>query len=483
MKKFYCLLFVAYVLNSCGAYFNQPISQQEARTGETTSFSKRLKNLPLPEKPVVVGVYNFRDQTGQYKNLELGSSFSTAVTQGATSVLVKALEDSRWFTPIEREGLNNLLNERNIIRSTRQEYSGGQNAQLPPLLYAGVLLEGGIVSYDSNILTGGMGARYFGAGGSTQYRQDRITIYLRAVSTSNGRILKTVYVSKTILSQAVDASLFRYVNFQKLLEVETGFTKNEPVQLAVKEAVEKAVESLIIEGVQDNLWQVQNKEEGQKMIDAYNTEKEEEELTKLYNREFLDRENKNSIGLSVGTNRLSGDFRNKKLGFLGKIGYTRKFTPYVGLSLSGSIMEFRTGRDYENLFASTDLNLELNLLPHDKLDPYLYGGVGYLMNLEDAEIGADEEIDNQNSSFFKLQYGAGLKYAVSERIDFKLFAEHNLSFSDEVDGFENGKYDDHYFNFGIGLNYNFGRKWGKSGKMETIEENPIEEVLSAEELN
>lgn len=185
---------MAVFVAGCGAYFNQPVAPPTpARIGETTTNTEFLKNIPpQPSEPVVVGVYNFKDQTGQYKNVENGSTFSTAVPQGATTMLIKALEDSKWFTPpIERENLSNLLNERNIIRSTRQEYTGDNSGQpnLPPLLYAGILLEGGIISYDSNIITGGYGARYFGAGGgSTQYRQDRITIYLRAVSTSNGKI-------------------------------------------------------------------------------------------------------------------------------------------------------------------------------------------------------------------------------------------------------------------------------------------------------
>ena len=93
--------------------------------------------------------------------------------------------------------------------------------------------------YDTNIITGGVGARYFGIGASAKYRQDRITVYLRAVSTKNGEILKTIYVSKTILSQAVDASFFRFVKFQRLLEAETGFTQNEPVQLAVKDRLKR----------------------------------------------------------------------------------------------------------------------------------------------------------------------------------------------------------------------------------------------------
>jgi Uncharacterized protein involved in formation of curli polymers len=210
LHKIVLILFLPMLFTSCGAYFNQPLGNQEARISENTNQTEKLLNLPLPAEPLVVGVYNFKDQTGQYKNIENGSTFSTAVTQGATTILIKALEDSKWFKPIERENLQNLLNERNIIRSTRDEFAN-PNApaqRLNPLLFAGMLLEGGVISYDSNLLTGGSGARYFGVGASTQYRQDRITVYLRAVSTSTGQVLKTVNVSKTILSQAVDVGIF-----------------------------------------------------------------------------------------------------------------------------------------------------------------------------------------------------------------------------------------------------------------------------------
>jgi len=234
---------------------------------------------------VVVGVYKFRDQTGQYKASENGSNFSTAVTQGATSVLIKALEDSNWFIPIERENIGNLLQERNLIRSTREEYTQGDKPtapQITPLLYAGVLLEGGIISYDSNIITGGFGARYFGTGGSIKYRQDRITIYLRLVSTANGQILKSVYISKTILSQAIDQSLFKYVNFKRLLEVETGYTTNEPVQMAVTEAIEKAVATLIIEGIKKDIWQANAPKEAlNAMIADYDQENKEANNTAI----------------------------------------------------------------------------------------------------------------------------------------------------------------------------------------------------------
>ena len=75
-----------------------------------------MLNLPEPKGKVAVAVYGFRDQTGQYKPSP-DSSFSTAVTQGASSILVRALKLSGWFTPVERENLQNLLTERKIVRA------------------------------------------------------------------------------------------------------------------------------------------------------------------------------------------------------------------------------------------------------------------------------------------------------------------------------------------------------------------------------
>ena len=256
-KEILYFLPIVFSLQSCSTLFNLPANGEKSTLGEVTNLTTELKEIPPPKDKIVVGVYKFRDQTGQYKPSESGSNWSTAVPQGTTTILIKALEDSKWFIPIERENIANLLNERQIIRSTRQEYAkdGDKNSQmLPPLLYAGILLEGGIISYDSNVMTGGVGARYFGIGGSTQYRQDRITVYLRAVSTLNGEILKTVYVSKNILSTGVSGNFFKYIDTERLLESEVGFTQNEPVQLAVTEAIEKAVKTLIIEGLQNDIW-------------------------------------------------------------------------------------------------------------------------------------------------------------------------------------------------------------------------------------
>lgn len=460
MNKFYKVLSLMGILcfYSCGTYFNQPFAGSPSRTGEFSASSKILLDLPPAQDPVEVAVYNFSDQTGQYKAIENGSTFSTAVTQGGTTILIKALEDSGWFIPIERESLNNLSTERNIIRNTKQEYIKNLNPNeppLPPLLYAGLLLEGGIISYDTNIVTGGLGARYFGIGGSAKYRQDRITVYLRAVSTSNGEILKTVYVSKTILSQALDASFFRFVKFQRLLEAETGITQNEPVQLAVKDAIEKAVRDLILEGVKEKFWAAQGGVEvNEKLVADYQEEKSQDEATGLYERIFVDKPYKNIFSFSGGVSLIDGDYAVNNPDYLARIEYQRSLTSHLNLGTALSVFRLNNGNSFSSSFASLDLNTQIELLPRDDFSPYLYGGPGIAVELGDPKLPNGEE--NLSSTFFKLQYGVGLQYLFSPKIGLKLFAEHNILLNDEIDNLINGKRDDYYFNFGIGLNYYFG---------------------------
>jgi len=253
----------------------------QATLASTTVVHKQLVSLPPPEKKIAVATYQFTDRTGQYKYSPNVATQSRAVTQGATSILIKALEDSGWFIPIEREGLGRLLKERELANSTRENYKNNQGESLqslPPLLYAGILLEGGIISYDTNIVTGGFGAKYFGLGGDVQYRKDQVTIYLRAVSVKNGKILKSVSTANTILSKEVHLGIFRFVALKRLLEVETGLTTNQPPQMCVLEAIEKAVLSLIVEGILDEIWALKNPEDLKSpVIQRYLEEKKEVE--------------------------------------------------------------------------------------------------------------------------------------------------------------------------------------------------------------
>ena len=244
-----------------------------------TVINRSLRDLPPAQNRVAVAVYDYADQTGQFKAGETFQTLSKAVTQGATAILVKALQDAgnrHWFTVIERQQLNNLLKERQIIKEMRRTYLGEKDINpqaLPPLLFAGVLLEGGIVGYDTNTLTGGAGARYLGIGGDVKYRQDTVTVYLRAVSTKTGEVLVNVTAHKTIASFGIHGDAFKFVAFDKLLETEAGITKNEPDQLAVQQAIEKAVYAMIMEGTELGLWAFADQHAQKQLLGTFRTEK------------------------------------------------------------------------------------------------------------------------------------------------------------------------------------------------------------------
>jgi curli production assembly/transport component CsgG len=245
-----------------------------------TSLQRSLNEIPPPAAPIAVAVYGFTDQTGKFQASDVGQSLSRAVTQGGGSILVKALQDAgdrKWFTVVERESLKNLLNERQIITEMRARYLGELNVNtqaLPALLFAGVILEGGIVSYDTNTLTGGKGAALLGLGVNEKYKQDTVTVYLRAVSVKTGEILTTVTTSKTVNSRALTGNVFAYVASDVIAQSEIGYTTNEPTQLALQQAVEKAVYGMVMEGIDLKLWNFANEESGWPMLWRYRQERD-----------------------------------------------------------------------------------------------------------------------------------------------------------------------------------------------------------------
>jgi curli production assembly/transport component CsgG len=227
------------------------------------SATEQLLNLPYPNQKTVVAVYSFTDQTGQRKAGDNIASFSTAVTQGAHHILIEALRDAgrgNWFAVVERTGMDGLSRERQLIKNTFELYNGNKDQKaeqtiLKPLLYAGMILEGGIISYDTNIRTGGMGARYLGVGIKNQYREDKVTVSLRAVLVQTGEVLLNVTATKTILSTGSGTDLFRFYEMgTSLVESEIGSTENEAVGYAVRAAIEAGVYGLVMQGLEKEVW-------------------------------------------------------------------------------------------------------------------------------------------------------------------------------------------------------------------------------------
>lgn len=453
-RAFMILFF--FFLTGCAPYFQQPLRVKASRLGAESPQFQELVSLPPPKEKIVAAVYKFRDQTGQYKASDVGASWSTAVTQGSTSILLRAVEESGWFIPIERESLSNLLNERKIIRSSRASYGQEEKDQalLPPLLFAGILLEGGIVSFDTNILTGGAGARYFGAGASTQYREDRVTIYLRAVSTSNGRILKTVYTSKTILSQKIDVGFFRFVKVKRLLEAETGFTYNEPGEMAIKEAIEKAVVGLILEGIKDGLWTAKEQKDGEEALKLYTEEKTENQGIDVYGNELRERRGNFGFNLSGGAFYYNGDISNSALLPAGEVGID--FIARSPLSASLVIGYGRVGTQlgYQSTLAYSEAALRYRFFNQHRYSPYIKLGGGVLSELEN---NINPEV-NFSSMFYTYGMGeAGFEYLLSDGLGLNGGVNFKGLFSDDLDEVPQGKYNDFIWQAKLGITLYVGK--------------------------
>ncbi|MFO6464337.1 CsgG/HfaB family protein [Jannaschia sp. KMU-145] len=263
-------------LSACNFHFEDSYeSQYLASVGDITAQNRALRAVPFPTHRVTVSVYGMPDLTGQYKESTTGQNLSRAVTQGGAAVLIKALQDAgdrRWFSVLDRSNLDNLVRERQIITEMRRIYRGEQNISpsvLGPLDHSGILIDGAIVGYDTNTVTGGVGARYLGIGANRRYKIDVVTVSLKAVSVETSEVLASVVVRKPLASISEQGNIFTYVALDEILEGEAGRAVNEPKQIAVEQAVEKAVMALIAEGSMAGIWSFADTSAGQAYVTGY----------------------------------------------------------------------------------------------------------------------------------------------------------------------------------------------------------------------
>jgi curli production assembly/transport component CsgG len=255
-------LLIIFLLSGCAIW--QKVDQMRGvqpnppKVAENT-LQKEFDVLPPPAgKKVSVAVYQFVDKTGQRKPTPGVASFSTAVTQGAEVFLIKALQDvgqGNWFDVVERTNIDALTKERLIIRQMREAYEGKDAKPLMPMQFAGIIMEGGIIGYDSGTESGGAAYRFLGIGPQTQYSKDTVTVSLRAISVNTGKVIAAVHVTKIVYSTADSVAVLKFMNNNtQAFEAETGLTINEPGTLAVKATVEAAVVELIKEGEKKGVW-------------------------------------------------------------------------------------------------------------------------------------------------------------------------------------------------------------------------------------
>lgn len=221
--------------------------------------SDELKNLPAAKRKPIIAIYpnSFMDHTGQRKSNGQFALFSTAITQAPEAYLIRALKhaaNGQFFRVTERVALDSLTKERQIIRSTRESFE--EETAVKPLLFAGLLIQGGVLSYDTSTKSGGAGARWLGIGSSKQYVENLMTVSLRLVSVSTGEILVEVLVSKTILSVSLSQDIFRFIEEgTQLVEVEGGVTETESSSIALQKSIEEGVLQLVKIGIEKGYWE------------------------------------------------------------------------------------------------------------------------------------------------------------------------------------------------------------------------------------
>ena len=231
---------------------------QDAETSKpdisNQSLSGVLSELPqVKSDPLIVGVYSIPDQTGQ-RALSAGqTTMSSAIPQGLTALLVQELTnvgEGAYFRVVERENIDDLLNERRIVASTLGESA---ELNLQPLLLPGVLLTGSAVSYDRKVYQNFAGIGAASINLQKDVYVDRVGFVLRATSVQTGEVLESIYVSKEVRSQVSGLTGLKIID-EDMAGAEIGSAANEPTSIAVRKAIAAAVNELSLRGIERGWW-------------------------------------------------------------------------------------------------------------------------------------------------------------------------------------------------------------------------------------
>ena len=206
-----------------------------------TTVTQLLAALPEPENKAKIAIYSIVDKTGQIK--DIGSS---VVTQGATDMMITALQRSRQFIILDRVNFVDLMNEQNL--KTKGRLRQGEGPHISNMTGADYILAGAITEYQVDKETGGLGLKIAGVGGSNKYATASTAIDLRLTDTTTGEVVWAASLKKEIKGKRVGLQTFAFIG-NNVVEFETGKGKQEVINLVVRTLLEEAVFKLYQSGV------------------------------------------------------------------------------------------------------------------------------------------------------------------------------------------------------------------------------------------
>ena len=213
----------------------------EPKLTERTEIDQSLLSLPPPAKTIPVALYDFQDLSPHIKENDRPAGYAANVSSNGQTMLTNALKDAgneAWFSVDE---------------------------------HAHISLEGGIIANDYSVVNGGVGAQLLELGGAP-YQQNVVTVYLHAFDSYTHRMLVSVTSSETMYYSYLNTSLFKYASPDRPLHPEVGFSKSDPTQLALHQAMQNAVYSLIINGTTAKLWAFKDPSAGSRILAQYSQE-------------------------------------------------------------------------------------------------------------------------------------------------------------------------------------------------------------------
>ena len=238
----------------CAANMGERYTKDRPITNVTVTTKSELTILPKPAQKVPVSVWQILDETGQFRrSAGGGTELSHAVTQGAHHMLIKALNDSGWFDVVERQGWPQLIQEIRIKEELRKRGVTTVKEDFTHLIVPQYMISGAITEFDDHPVSFGGGFGLRGGSASARASVSSVAVDLRITDVETGEVTDAVSIFKRIISHQTDFGIFRFIRFNWLLELEFGYTLNEPTDLAVREALEKAVVHLVVKGVKEGL--------------------------------------------------------------------------------------------------------------------------------------------------------------------------------------------------------------------------------------
>jgi curli production assembly/transport component CsgG/holdfast attachment protein HfaB len=233
---------------------SNPTPNNTPLTAKLTCYGEKLGAANKGHVALTVG--NIRDYTGKTSDIE-----GFVVTQGGSLMAYTALGHlvpgislyERFDTQIGDAELA-YMSSRQLGDGTMHEsvdLKTGEASQVPwkpyfggSVLQSDYYIVGGITELNYNIQTGGGELRVNNFGGKGRVYTMNVSVDLRIVGSQTLKVYDTVSIQKQISGYEIGLDIFRFFD-SDLWDVNAGAKSQEPLQLAIRMAIESALLEIV----------------------------------------------------------------------------------------------------------------------------------------------------------------------------------------------------------------------------------------------